>query len=72
MLRDHLGISACTRKESRQDSQLVMAADLEVMAESVVPARAALEAPAALEVLVLANTLLAQALAQRSPLSSSC
>jgi len=50
-----------------------MAADLEVMAELVVLAMAAqvepavLEATAALEGLVQVNTLLAQALVQRSP-----
>lgn len=73
MLRDHLDISENTRTRSRQDRQLEMAADLEVMAELVVLAMAAqvepavLEATAALEGLVQVNTLLAQALVQRSP-----
>jgi hypothetical protein len=67
MLRDHLDISESTRTKSRQDNQLEMAADLEVMAVLVASAMVAMvvkAARAALGVLVQVNTWPAQALAQ--------
>lgn len=73
MLRDHLGIGACTRTKTRQDNQM----DLEVTAElaglvAQVAQVALAVARAAPGVLVQVRTVLAEALAQWSPLFSSC